>query len=200
MPFYVIFASTPSKMGRPLRWYLEGCSLWLLTEKLPLSDQCGNLLHPLLQPFQIHVITPFSYIFRVRYAECDPQGVVFNGRYVEYVDVAFTEYIRAIFGGYESLLNQGLDMQVVNLNVSWQSPAKADQVLETLVTTEKIGNTSLKLSFTIRQFESKQVVAVSEVVYVMVSATSYEKISVPKEVGEKLMAGAPEVVTNHAGI
>jgi acyl-CoA thioester hydrolase len=84
--------------------------------------------------------------------------------------------------------------------VSWQSSAKADQVLETLVETDKIGNTSLKLKFTIRQFESKQVVAEAEMVYVMVGSESYQKISVPEEVAAKLLAGSPGVVTNHAGI
>ena len=33
---------------------------------------------------------------RVRYAECDPQGVVFNSRYLEYFDVALTELWREI--------------------------------------------------------------------------------------------------------
>ena len=46
---------------------------------------------------------PFTYLFRVRYAECDPQGVVFNGRYVEYTDVAFTEFVRTALGGYQEL-------------------------------------------------------------------------------------------------
>ena len=49
---------------------------------------------------------PFSYLFRVRYAECDPQGVVFNGRYVEYADVAFTEFVRSALGGYQELIDQ----------------------------------------------------------------------------------------------
>ena len=39
---------------------------------------------------------PFRYYLRVRYSECDAQKVVFNGRYGEYVDLAVTEYMRAI--------------------------------------------------------------------------------------------------------
>ena len=38
--------------------------------------------------------TPFTYQFRVRYAEVDPQAVVFNSRYLEYADVLVTEYFR----------------------------------------------------------------------------------------------------------
>ena len=37
----------------------------------------------------------FSFPKRVRYAECDPQGIVFNSRYLEYLDIGITEYWRA---------------------------------------------------------------------------------------------------------
>ena len=41
----------------------------------------------------------FVHPLRVRYAECDPQGVVFNGHYLAYFDIALTELWRAAFGG-----------------------------------------------------------------------------------------------------
>ena len=36
----------------------------------------------------------FSHRLRVRYGECDPQGIVFNANYMLYVDVVFTELWR----------------------------------------------------------------------------------------------------------
>ena len=41
------------------------------------------------------------YPMRVRFAECDPQGIVFNSRYLEYFDVAMTEIWREAIGPYE---------------------------------------------------------------------------------------------------
>ncbi|HSC71381.1 MAG TPA: acyl-CoA thioesterase, partial [Candidatus Methylomirabilis sp.] len=38
----------------------------------------------------------FSFPIRVRYSEIDVQGIVYNSRYLEYVDVALTEYFRAM--------------------------------------------------------------------------------------------------------
>jgi len=35
---------------------------------------------------------PFRFRFRVRYAECDAQSVMFNARYADYVDIAVNEY------------------------------------------------------------------------------------------------------------
>ena len=45
---------------------------------------------------------PFRFRFRVRYNECDAQLVVFNARYADYVDLAMTEFMRALFQtGYD---------------------------------------------------------------------------------------------------
>ena len=38
----------------------------------------------------------FTYQFRVRWSEVDPQAVVFNARYLDYADIAITEYYRAV--------------------------------------------------------------------------------------------------------
>ena len=43
-------------------------------------------------------MVPFRLLLRVRYGECDAQQVVFNARYGDYVDVAATEFYRAVFG------------------------------------------------------------------------------------------------------
>ena len=50
---------------------------------------------------------------RVRYAECDPQGIVFNSRYLEYFDVALTELWREALGSYdEPMIAEGVDLVV----------------------------------------------------------------------------------------
>ena len=47
---------------------------------------------------------PFSHRLRVRFNECDPQGVVFYANYLMYVDVAMTEFWRAAVGGYAAMV------------------------------------------------------------------------------------------------
>ena len=41
---------------------------------------------------------PFRHRIRVRWNECDPQGVVFNANYLAYFDVALTELWREAAG------------------------------------------------------------------------------------------------------
>ena len=44
----------------------------------------------------------FTFPMRVRFAECDPQGIVFNSRYLEYFDVAITEFWREAIGPFDA--------------------------------------------------------------------------------------------------
>src|SRR5205807_350743 len=46
---------------------------------------------------------PFEHKLRVRYVECDPQGVVFNSHYLAYFDINITELWRTAFGGYRAM-------------------------------------------------------------------------------------------------
>ena len=52
----------------------------------------------------------FAHRMRVRWAEVDKQGIVFNGHYLMYFDVAITEYYRALGYPYpEGLAQHGTD-------------------------------------------------------------------------------------------
>ncbi len=144
--------------------------------------------------------TPFELLIRVRYGECDAQNVVFNARYADYVDHAMTEYFRALFGGYEKLVAQGMDSQVVKLTIEWQSPARFDEVLRLQVQPERVGNTSYSLSVTMSEQGSGRSVVRAEVVYVLLSTRTWEKMSIPEEVRERLANGAPGYSVDQAGI
>ena len=56
----------------------------------------------------------FTHQLRVRYAECDAQGIVFNGNWFLYFDTVMTEYWRELIGGYNHLPEQfGVETVVV---------------------------------------------------------------------------------------
>jgi acyl-CoA thioester hydrolase len=142
---------------------------------------------------------PFRYLFRVRYGECDAQQVVFNARYADYVDLAGTEFWRAVLGGYHALLAQGLDTQVVRLLIEWQSPARFDDVLCARVSVTRLGHTSFTLSVGFARAADDTAVATAEVVYVLVDARTFVKQALPDSLREQLRVGAPGMVVNHAG-
>jgi len=142
----------------------------------------------------------FTQLLRVRYSECDAQQIVFNGKYAEYVDVAATEFMRAVWGEYKKVLAMGIDSQVVNLTISWKAPAVFDDVLAISVIATHIGNTSYTLAFSISNHATGLEIAHAETVYVAVSISEAGKIPIPTDLKEKLQNGAPGVIVNHAGV
>lgn len=141
----------------------------------------------------------FTLKLRVRYAECDAQQVVFNARYADYIDVAATEYIRALFGGYQNLIARGMDTQVVNMNISWKAPARFDDVLEIIVTPEKIGNSSYTLTLRFIQENSKTEIAHAQITYVMADTDNYKKMNIPEDFKQTLLEEGNMMVIDQSG-
>lgn len=94
---------------------------------------------------------PFTHSMRVRYAECDPQGVVFNAHYLTYLDQSMTELWREALGGYQSMIEQGLDMVVVETTLRYHQPAGFDDLLTLEVAVSRLGNTSISTDHHIRR-------------------------------------------------
>jgi acyl-CoA thioester hydrolase len=143
--------------------------------------------------------SPFEFRLRVRYGECDAQGVVFNARYGDYVDIAVNEYIRTLFGNYQNLLDQGLDIQVVSLTQNWQAPARFDEVLRVHIAPGRIGNTSFSLELAFSRLADDNPIADARITYVMVSPQHLSKRLVPDNLRSILESGAPGVCISHAG-
>lgn len=145
-------------------------------------------------------IPSFTLLLRVRFGECDPQKIVFNARYGDYVDIAATEFLRALFGGYNTLIEQGIDYQVVRLTTEWKSPAKFDDVIAITVETVKTGNTSFVMKFDFKDHDTGRDIAMAEQVCVMVTAGDHDKLPIPDKIREKLERGAPGIVANYSGV
>ena len=143
--------------------------------------------------------SPFAFRFRVRYAECDAQGVVFNARYADYVDIAVNEYIRTLFGSYQQLLARDLDMQVVSLTLNWQGPAVFDDVIEARIEPGRIGTTSFVLQLRFYRHGSGEPIADAAITYVLIRPSEKGKTAIPEDIRHLLEQGAPDVLISHAG-
>jgi acyl-CoA thioester hydrolase len=85
----------------------------------------------------------FVHELRVRYGECDPQGIVFNANYLAYFDVAFTELWREAVGNWDDMVERGYDAVVAEANVRFRAPARFDDVIELRCRVARLGATSL---------------------------------------------------------
>ena len=84
----------------------------------------------------------FHHRLRVRWSETDAQGVVFNARYLDYADVAITEYWRAV--KFRDFANgEPLEFHVKKATVTWFAPIKPDELIEVMARTVATGRTSM---------------------------------------------------------
>ncbi|HEY2637015.1 MAG TPA: thioesterase family protein [Solirubrobacteraceae bacterium] len=91
---------------------------------------------------------PFVHTLRVRYGECDPQGVVFNAHYLAYFDLALTEMWReAVAGGYKVMTDRGIDLVVAEATCRYRASAGFDDVLDVAMGVARLGTTSMQTTF-----------------------------------------------------
>ena len=79
---------------------------------------------------------------RVRYHECDPQGIVFNANYLAYFDMAITELWRPL-GGYAEMVEASTDVVVAEATIRYLAPLRFDQEIELVVRGVRLGKTSI---------------------------------------------------------
>ncbi len=97
----------------------------------------------------------FSHCLRVRWGECDMQGIVFNPHYMAYIDVALTEYWRGIGLAYpDGLTADGTDVFMVAASQRFLDAARYDDLLDIALRTEYLGTTSLRFGFEIRRADT----------------------------------------------
>jgi acyl-CoA thioester hydrolase len=130
----------------------------------------------------------FHYTLRVRFAETDLQGVVFNPNYLMYCDVAWTEYFRALGITYNDILATGVDSVIKRATVEFESSARFDDVLNLHARVSAIGKTSLSFDFEIRVDEEDRVVATVSSVYVFVNPETNRPTSIPENLRVKISA------------
>jgi acyl-CoA thioester hydrolase len=120
---------------------------------------------------------PFTHVLRVRYGECDPQGVVFNANYFAYFDVALTELWRDAVGPYTEMMEAGVDMVVAEARARYLGPAWFDDELAIDVLVTRLGTTSMITKMSVRRAET--VVVEGEMRHVFIDAAAKRKTEIP---------------------
>ena len=131
----------------------------------------------------------FVHELRVRYGECDPQGIVFNANYLLYFDVAFTEYWRDRVGPWDDMVSVGVDVVVAEANLRFRAPARFDDVLALEVTTEELGKTSMTTRIDVQR--DGELLVEMRLRHVFVDRTTWSKTAMPDGIREQLAAPAP---------
>lgn len=127
---------------------------------------------------------------RVRYHECDGQGIVFNAHYLAYADMAAFEVERALFGSHAALLATGVDAVVAESNLRYLAPCRFDDELVVAMYLVGMGTTSMQFELEIRRGDT--VTTEIRVRYVFVDTENYRKAEPPPEVRAAYAKYLPE--------
>ena len=92
---------------------------------------------------------PYRHTMRVRYSECDAQGVVYFARYPFFFDVAITELWRDRIGPYDATVQAGSDFVVAEMTLSYRAPALFDDEIDVVVDEVRVGQTSVTFDWRI---------------------------------------------------
>ncbi|MFC9254661.1 acyl-CoA thioesterase [Amycolatopsis thailandensis] len=126
---------------------------------------------------------------RVRYHECDGQGIVFNANYLAYVDMAMFEVEKTLFGSHEEALARGVDVVVAESNLRYRAPCRYDDELVVAVFLNHLGTTSLIIDFEITR--GGDLCAEVKTRYVFVDPATLRKTAPPASVREVYAAFLP---------
>ncbi|RDE04779.1 acyl-CoA thioesterase [Sphingomonas aracearum] len=123
----------------------------------------------------------FSTRFKVRYAEIDGQRVVFNSRYLEYADVAVSEFWA--WSGIAEALGAawaGAEFHVRRAELDYLKPFVWGDEVEAFVRLAKIGTTSLTKRFELRHAVTGELHATIDMVSVHVDLATHRPAPLPE--------------------
>jgi acyl-CoA thioester hydrolase len=126
---------------------------------------------------------PFRHRLRVRWSECDLQGVVFYPNYLAYLDHTVTELWRAAVGPYTEMVSQhGVDMVVAEASMRYRDSARFDDELDISATIERLGDTSITTAFTIERPADGALLTDAQLRHVFVDPMDSRKRAMPASV------------------
>jgi acyl-CoA thioester hydrolase len=125
---------------------------------------------------------PFRHRLRVRWNECDPQGVVFYANYLAYFDIAMTELWREVVGPFGEMVAGGVDMVVAEARISYRASARFDEELDLVACVLRLGTTSMSTSLVIERLGDGALLTEGELRHVFVDPKTLEKRGIPEYV------------------
>lgn len=128
--------------------------------------------------------------YRVRYNECDLQGVVFNANYWVYVDDAVAQWMRESVRGTDddvgpvSFAELGFDFMVKTATGTWHEGATYGDVIDATCSVSRWGNTSFDVAVSLTVAD--RAIFDCTIVYVSVTPGTHRPCPVPERIRSAL--------------
>ena len=131
--------------------------------------------------------TIFSIPVRVYYEDTDTGGVVYHSNYLNFMERARTEWLRALGFEQDELLREyGVLFAVSAVSVAFHKPARFNELLAVTVALERRGAASLTLKQEVRRGDD--VLASGEVRIACLDAQRFAPVAIPARVADTVLA------------
>ena len=131
----------------------------------------------------------FKHRLRVRWGECDAQGIVFNAQYMNYIEVAQAEYFRNLgMRHYSDEVRRRFDLATVKATLEYMAPTRVDDLLDIYTRVSRLGNSSI--TFVTEMYIPGQDAPCnkSEVIYANFDADTGVPRRIPDDIRETIKA------------
>ncbi len=124
----------------------------------------------------------YTHTIRVRYADCDMQGVVYNSHYLTFVDDAFDCWLRELATDFEDAY--GWEVMLKKAEITWDGPTRMAEHLDIVCEPTRWGNTSFDVSYT-GAVDSRAVFS-AVATYVTVDHENHRPVVIPDQLKEHI--------------
>jgi len=127
----------------------------------------------------------FKTSWRVRFDECDLQGMVHHTQIVKYLEIARIDFLRHLGMPYKQMLEDGYEFIIRRVAVRYRKPLRFEEIIEVKVGILKMGRASFYLSYKV--YNQAGVLAVEgETEQLCADAGAGKPIALPKKYLEAL--------------
>ena len=125
----------------------------------------------------------FIHTLRVRWKECDIQGIAFYGSYLDYIEVGEAEYFRNL--GIYTLQKEPrkkFDLAAVKLTLEFKSSAKVDELIDLHMKIANMGRSSMVESTEIYRSGTDELLVTGERISVNFDSSKAKSRRIPDDI------------------
>ncbi|MDO9282786.1 MAG: tol-pal system-associated acyl-CoA thioesterase [Methylotenera sp.] len=128
----------------------------------------------------------FHWPVRVYYEDTDAGGVVYHSNYLNFMERARTEWLRAL-GFEQTVVKESLGVIIVvhSLSIAFKSPAYFNDLLEIHCNVAKIGRGSIELAQTITR--NGVLLISAHVKAAFVNVATFKPVGIPPNIKEAML-------------
>ncbi|MEV4422839.1 thioesterase family protein [Patulibacter sp. NPDC049589] len=137
---------------------------------------------------------PIELPVRVRFLECDPQGVLAHPRYLDLFDDTYMRLNTTRLGGFWAMTRGGIETLVVKTEVEFAKSARAEEELVVVLDLERLGRSSVTLRYRALGSDDGELRAQARTTYVCVYVGAGRSVAIPRWMRERYLGlGGPGV-------